>query len=163
MKRIVFRISILGMVVALGLLAIAHAQRTVPDAPPDDGPSNPLRDGQPHRGGEGPANYRADAVGPVDTDVPPRENPLRTAVPGATATCNRCPAKSRNIRRRHEFVSWPRRARRRQCRKPGQLMRVSGSNPNSCRQRPTAMPFPRGRRNTRIRCSRRSNRRPGEQ
>ena len=45
MKRIVFRISILGMIVALGLLAIAHAQRTVPDAPPDDGASNPLRNG----------------------------------------------------------------------------------------------------------------------
>ncbi len=78
MKRIVFRISMLGIIVALGLLAIAHAQRTVPDAPPDDGSSNPLRNGQPQPAASGgPANYQADAAGPVDTDVPPRENPLR--------------------------------------------------------------------------------------
>ncbi len=76
MKRIVFRISLLGIVVALGLLAIAHAQRAVPDAPPDNGSSNPLRNGQPAAASEVPANYRAD-VGPVDTDVPPRGNPLR--------------------------------------------------------------------------------------
>jgi uncharacterized repeat protein (TIGR01451 family) len=78
MKRTVFRISILGMVVALGLLAIAHAQRTAADAPPDDGSSNPLRNGQPDPApGGGPPNYRSDGVGPVDTDVPPRDNPLR--------------------------------------------------------------------------------------
>ena len=66
------------MIVALGLLAIAHAQRTGADAPPDDGSSNPLRNGQ-------PAPVRAMdlrtiepmQVGPVDTDLPPRDNPLR--------------------------------------------------------------------------------------
>ncbi|MEI8372200.1 MAG: hypothetical protein WCJ35_05100 [Planctomycetota bacterium] len=74
MKRVVFRTSVLGMIVALGLLAIAHAQRTASVAPPDDG-SNPLRRGQPDAAGrEGLANQ----VGPVDTDVPPRENPLRS-------------------------------------------------------------------------------------
>ena len=37
-----------------------------------------LRNGQPQpAASEAPANYRADAVGPVDTDVPPGENPLR--------------------------------------------------------------------------------------
>jgi uncharacterized repeat protein (TIGR01451 family) len=79
MKRIVFRISILGMIVALALLAIAHAQRTGSDAPPDDGSSNPLRNAQPAPApSDGPANYRNDEVGPVDTGLPPRENPLRS-------------------------------------------------------------------------------------
>ena len=98
MKRIVFRLSILGIIVALGLLAIAHAQRTVPDAPPDDGSSNPLRNGQPQpAANDRPADYRADAAGPVDTDVSPHENPLRRRRPGATAACERRPAKSRKI------------------------------------------------------------------
>ena len=78
MKRIAFRISVLGIIVALGLLAIAHAQRTVSDGPPDDGASNPLRNAEPQPAASvQPANYRADAVGPVDTDVSPGENPLR--------------------------------------------------------------------------------------
>ncbi|MGO9111462.1 MAG: hypothetical protein ACLP9L_19720 [Thermoguttaceae bacterium] len=78
MKRTVFRISILGMLVALGLLAIAHAQRTGSDAPSDNGSSNPLRDGQGAPApSQGPANYRTDDVGTVDTGAPPRDNPLR--------------------------------------------------------------------------------------
>ena len=77
MKRIVFRLSILVLIVALGLLAIAHAQRTGPDGPPYGGPPNPLRDGAPPAASEVPVNYRAEATGPVDTDLPPRENPLR--------------------------------------------------------------------------------------
>ncbi|MGA2254444.1 MAG: hypothetical protein ABSG53_07275 [Thermoguttaceae bacterium] len=78
MKRTVFRISILGIVVALGLLAIAHAQRTGTEAPPDDGSPNPLRNGQPQPAvSDATGNYRTEVVGPVDTDVPPRDNPLR--------------------------------------------------------------------------------------
>ncbi len=78
MKRIVFRVSILATVAALGLLAIAHAQRTGSDAPPDDGSSNPLRNGQPQpAASEPPVSYPAGQVGPVDTDVPAGENPLR--------------------------------------------------------------------------------------
>jgi len=76
MKRTVFRVSVVGIVVALGLLAIAHAQRT--DPPPDDGPTNPLRNGQPQPAtGGGTGNSRNENVGPVDTDVPPRDNPFR--------------------------------------------------------------------------------------
>ena len=78
MKRVVFRISVLGTLVALGLLAIAHAQRTATDPLPDDGTSNPLRNGQPQpAASQGPANYQTGGLGPVDTDVPPSENPLR--------------------------------------------------------------------------------------
>jgi uncharacterized repeat protein (TIGR01451 family) len=74
MKRFSLRISILGTIVALGLLAIAHAQRTGADVPPEGGSSNPLRGGQAESAGvERPVNRQ---VGPVDTDVP-RENPLR--------------------------------------------------------------------------------------
>ncbi len=78
MKRYVFRLSALGIIVALGLLAIAHAQRTGPVAQPDDGSSNPMRSGQPNPPvADGAADNRIDAVGPVDTDMPPGENPLR--------------------------------------------------------------------------------------
>src|SRR5580658_2894454 len=77
MKRVVFRVSVLGVIVALGLLAIAHAQRTGSDVPPDDGSSNPLRGGQPVPGpSDVPANYRTDDAGPADSG-PPSANPLR--------------------------------------------------------------------------------------
>ena len=77
MKRIVFRFSVLGTIVGLGLLAIAHAQRAATDPPPDDG-ANPLRNGQPQPVvNRAPANYPNDAVGPVDTNVPQGDNPLR--------------------------------------------------------------------------------------
>jgi len=67
------------MIIALGLLAIAHAQRTGAVAPPDNRSSNPLRRGQSDAvGQEGLANRRTDEVGPVDTDVPSHENPLRS-------------------------------------------------------------------------------------
>ncbi len=82
MKRIVFRISVLGTIVGLGLLAIAHAQRAATDPPPDDG-SNPLRNGQPQPVvNQVPANYPNYAVGPVDTNVPPGDNPLRRTSDG---------------------------------------------------------------------------------
>ena len=69
MKRTVFRISVLGMIVALGLLAIAHAQRTDSAAPPppDDSASNPLRNGP----AQSPVVYPPDTIGPADTDLPP--------------------------------------------------------------------------------------------
>ena len=60
----------------MGLLAIAHAQRT--GTPADDGSPNPLRGGQPQpTAGNGAGDNQGDAVGPVDTDVPPGDNPLR--------------------------------------------------------------------------------------
>jgi len=76
MKRTVFRISAVGIVVALGLLAIAHAQRS--DGPTDDGSANPLRNGQTQPAAtNGTGDNRNNAVGPVDTDVPSRGNPFR--------------------------------------------------------------------------------------
>ena len=78
MKRTVFRISVLGILVALGLLTIAHAQRTGAEAPPDDGSPNPLRGGQVSPAtSSSTGGYQGSAIGPVDTDVPPNGNPLR--------------------------------------------------------------------------------------
>ena len=123
MKRIVFRLSVLAVVVALGLLAIAHAQRTVPDGPPpDDGSSNPLRNGQPApAASEAPANSRADLVGPVDTDVPPRREsaprpPRQERRQCATAIRRRAARSGANA----DSSPGRGRARRRKCRRPRQ-------------------------------------------
>jgi len=78
MKRIFFRISVVGAIVALGLLAMAHAQRPV--APPNDDPSNPLRQAAPAADNP-PPDYRAADVGPDDTAPPPKDNPLRRGGP----------------------------------------------------------------------------------
>jgi uncharacterized repeat protein (TIGR01451 family) len=86
MKRTLFRISVVGAVVGLGLLAIAHAQRPVADPPAqDDVPPNPARQDPP--ADNPPPDYRAAGPGPVDTapadTAPqPRENPLRRDPPG---------------------------------------------------------------------------------
>jgi uncharacterized repeat protein (TIGR01451 family) len=75
MKRIFVRVSLLATIIGLGMLAIAHAQRTSPD----DTSPNPLRTRQPQVfRADDPGNYRSTDVGPVDTDVPPLENPLRS-------------------------------------------------------------------------------------
>ena len=155
MKRIVFRVSVLAIIVALGLLAIAHAQRAGLDAPPDDGSTNPLRNGAAAARGE---QWTCRTIGTMqwvrsirtcrrrESAPPPRRSdgsvrPLvrrRAARPGA----------------RPGFGSWPTVSRRAEMPESGQHdARCRESNPNSCRQRPTAMPFPRGR-PTRIQCSR---------
>jgi uncharacterized repeat protein (TIGR01451 family) len=80
MKRTILRISILGILVALGLLTIAHAQRTGAEASADDSSSNPLRGGQtPPATSSGTDSYQSSGLGPVDTDVPPNGNPLRNS------------------------------------------------------------------------------------
>ena len=83
MKRTVFRISVLGIIVALGLLAIAHAQRAVPAAPSNDGTQNPPPNGQMPSGTSYSGspkvvavNYSGDSAGPGDADSH-GENPLR--------------------------------------------------------------------------------------
>ena len=77
MKRIVFRTAVVGVILALGLLTIAHAQRTDTDAPADNGAANPLRNGPPNSAESAASqNRQSDAAGPIDTDIPQRDNPL---------------------------------------------------------------------------------------
>ncbi len=76
MKRFAFRSLVVGLIVALGLLAIARAQHTGADAPPDDGSYNPLRGGSPQpAANDPPANYPAITVDPAN--LPQGDNPLR--------------------------------------------------------------------------------------
>ena len=89
MKRFVLRASALALILALGLLAIAHGQRAVTGAPADDGSSNPLRGGQTNPPPQDQQQYTQNGqqsgpqtgIGPVDTDVPPGDNPLRPRRP----------------------------------------------------------------------------------
>ena len=75
MKRTLLRIFVVAVLVGLGMLAIAHAQR--PAMPQqDDGPPNPLRPESSPPPDNRPPNYRDKELGPVDT-IPPRDNPLR--------------------------------------------------------------------------------------
>jgi uncharacterized repeat protein (TIGR01451 family) len=79
MKRIFFRLTVLAAITGLGLLAIAHAQRPMPQQ--DEAPPNPLRPDAPPPAVNPPPNYRAQAVGPVDTAPAPDDNPLRRGQP----------------------------------------------------------------------------------
>jgi hypothetical protein len=75
MKRTLFRLIVLVAIAGLGLLAIAHAQRPIPQQ--DDVPPNPLRPDAPRQVDNPPPNYRAQEVGPVDTAPGSEDNPLR--------------------------------------------------------------------------------------
>jgi uncharacterized repeat protein (TIGR01451 family) len=76
MKRILFRLSVLGAITGLGLLAIAHAQRPVVPQQ-DDVPPNPLRQDAAPPVDNPPPSYRTQEVGPDDTAPAPDDNPLR--------------------------------------------------------------------------------------
>ncbi len=73
MKSIFLQTSVLTIIAALGVLPVAHAQSPASNGAANDAASNPLRGG---RGDVVPAR-RANEVGPVDTEIPPGDNPLR--------------------------------------------------------------------------------------
>ena len=74
MKRILFRIFVLGAIVGLGLPVIAHAQRPVAHSRTT---FRRTRSGQERlRRQNDPRAYRADELGPVD-NLPPQGNPFR--------------------------------------------------------------------------------------